>query len=142
MSKNLVSKIVVFVILSVFVFALGINSFAKVIQPDGMNWSHLLTTSYNFQLNSQDTTDKYFYLAGTTTVSSNKKAYVKVELQRYTTKWETVYTIWDEDEQIAAIDSDDHPEDKYYTYRLKITHKAKTMSGSTLETFTDYSYTL
>lgn len=142
MPKNVVYKIVVFVILSVFVFALGVNCFAQVIQPEGMNWTYLISTSYDFELNSTDSNYKYFYLMGSTTVGANKKAYVKVELQKYTSRWETVYTIWDEDELGAAIDADDHAEDNYHTYRLKLTHRAKTMNGSTLETFTDYSYTL
>ncbi|MBQ9314581.1 MAG: hypothetical protein IJ220_06295 [Clostridia bacterium] len=143
MTKNIALKIATFVVLSIFIFALGVSSFAKMKEPDGINWSYLGTCSYSFDLTSTTSTQKHFFIDGTTTTGAPRNAYVKVELQKYINAgWNTIYTLTDEDYMAAGVEDTDYSVDKNYTYRLKITHKAKTTSGTTLETYTHYSYTL
>ena len=58
MTKKIALKVVVFVAISIFLFALGVSSFAKIKEPDGINWSDLATCSYDFELNSTDSNYK------------------------------------------------------------------------------------
>ena len=143
MTKNIALKIATLLVLCIFTLSLGVSSFAKMKEPDSINWSYLATCDYSFDLVSSDSSYKYFYMMGSTTVGSTRNAYVKVELQQLLDGvWTTIYTLTDEDYAIAAVEKNNYKVPKNYTYRLKLTHKAKTTSGTTLETYTHNSYTL
>ena len=143
MTQNLVLKVVTFAVLCIFMLSLGINCFAAQKPVDSINWTYLINCDYDFDIVATDETYKYFDIMGGTTTGSPRNGYVKVELQQYKNGgWNTIYTLTDEDYMAAAVEDDYYAAPIHYTYRLKITHKAKTTGGTTLETFTQTSYTL
>lgn len=140
MNKQLSLKVVTFALLSIFILSLGAGSFAKMKEPDSINWTYINVCSYGFE--HSDISSTALYCSGTTTTCSQKNAYVKVVLQQYKNgSWKTYATLTDEGYMGAAID-DDIEVATGYTYRLKITHEARTTSGTTVETYTQYSGTL
>lgn len=143
MTKNVALKIATLVMLSILLISMGVTSFAINKEKEETRWSYLLSTAYDFELNSSTETKKYFYMAGSTTTGSPRNAYVKVELQRYKNGgWSTIHTISDEGYTLAGAEELNYEVAYNYTYRLKLTHQAKDQSGNVLETYTYYSYTL
>lgn len=76
---------------------------------------------------------------GGTQVPYGYEAYVKVELQRYTTSgWTTIKTWTDRDTDYAMV-CKNYAVMTGYDYRLKLTHKAYDSNGNLIETLTTYS---
>jgi len=79
------------------------------------------------------------YCAGGTEVPDGYEAYVKVELQQYTSSgWTTIKTWTDRDDAYAMVDQN-YAVMSGYDYRLKLTHKAYDSNGNLIETITKYS---
>ena len=144
MKRKVVLKIVTFIVLNIFIFTLGAVSFAKIIPPDNINWNHFNSCGILFE--ESDDNYPYFYCGGSTSVPAGENAYVLIELQKLTDDpdeviWETVYSLSDEDHGIALAE-DEVEAEAHKTYRLKVTHQAKTFSGDVLEQYVHYSRTI
>ena len=80
MTQEMMKRMSIFALVSIFIFVLGTSCFAAKPVEDSVNWSYLSSCSYDFHKGSGYSV----YCSGTTTVSSSLYAYVKVELQKYT----------------------------------------------------------
>ena len=141
MKKDKVLKIVTFLVLTIFVLSMGVMSFAKQIEPDHINWDYLHTCGYVFE----ESEDDYgvFICGGSTTVGSQRYAVVLVELLQLNfvdneISWDTYYSFGEEDYASALVEEEVEVEPGY-TYRLRITHQVKDMSGDLLEEYVHYS---
>lgn len=127
------------VVLNVIIVSFGLTTFGAVKEEIQPRWSYLSTCSYLFEKDTELPDYDILACGGETTVPGGKYAYVKVELQYLVNgNWENFGTWEDEDYICANVE-------KYiivtpgYTYKLKLTHKAKNANGTVLETFNDES---
>ena len=140
MKKQMVLKITSFATLLVFIFSLGSMSMAKKVEPDGINWSYIVDCAYSFYATNTTPSNYWIQYSGSTSVGSTRNAYVKATVQKFgdSGSWEDFASVSDEGYAICGAE-DDVKLDPGYTYRLKINHKAKTTSGTLLESYTHYS---
>ncbi len=78
---------------------------------------------------------------GSTMVQPGYVAGLKIELQQYNRGWKTIKNWSGSSENYVGMTKYQYVTSGY-SYRLKLTHTAKTGSGSTVETVTKYSDTV